>query len=114
MNLYSRMELSLGGMYHYAICAVQLQLVRRDSYLSTTQGVKKLKKLALPFFWNSKPETFKRESLLNTLADGGLNIINIRTKSIYQTTSAINRACKWVTIHCVTPRDWSLLGTKRD
>ena len=25
-----------------------------------------------------------------------------------------NRACKWVTIHGVTPRDWSLLGTKRD
>ena len=24
------------------------------------------------------------------------------------------RACKWVTIHGVTPRDWSLLGTKRD
>ena len=23
------------------------------------------------------------------------------------------RACKWVTIHGVTPRDWSLLGTKR-
>ena len=24
------------------------------------------------------------------------------------------RACKWVTIHGVTPRDWSLLGTKCD
>ena len=24
------------------------------------------------------------------------------------------RACKWVTIHGVTPRDWGLLGTKRD
>ena len=24
------------------------------------------------------------------------------------------RACKWVTIHGVTPRDWSLLWTKRD
>ena len=23
-----------------------------------------------------------------------------------------NRACKWVTIHGVTQRDWSLLGTK--
>ena len=27
---------------------------------------------------------------------------------------ACNRACKWVTMHGVTPRDWSLLGTKRD
>ena len=26
----------------------------------------------------------------------------------------INRACKWVTIHGETPRDWSLLGSKRD
>ena len=23
-----------------------------------------------------------------------------------------NRACKWVTIHGVAPRDWGLLGTK--
>ena len=23
-------------------------------------------------------------------------------------------ACKWVTTHGVTPREWSLLGTKRD
>ncbi|KAK2187888.1 hypothetical protein NP493_151g01029 [Ridgeia piscesae] len=30
------------------------------------------------------------------------------------TASVANRACKWVTIHDVTPRDWSLLGTKRD
>ena len=27
---------------------------------------------------------------------------------------SVNRACKWVTIHGVTPRDWSLLGTMRD
>ena len=27
---------------------------------------------------------------------------------------SVYRVCKWVTIHGVTPRDWSLLGTKRD
>ena len=28
--------------------------------------------------------------------------------------SCCNRTCKWVAIHGVTPRYWSLLGTKRD
>ena len=35
------------------------------------------------------------------------------TVFVYLPLSA-NRACKWVTIHGVTPHDWSLLGTKRD
>ena len=48
------------------------------------------KKLEFPFLWNSKPEALKRDSLLNTFADGGLNIIDIRTKSIYQTNYVIN------------------------
>jgi len=30
-----------------------------------------------PFLGNGKPEALKRESLLNTFADGGLNIVNI-------------------------------------
>ena len=29
-------------------------------------------------------------------------------------TLTYNRPCKWFTIYCVTPRDWNLLGTKRD
>ena len=37
-------------------------------------------KLAFPFLWNSKPEALKITSLLNTFADGGLNIIDIITK----------------------------------
>ena len=45
--------------------------------LSTKQGSEKL---AFPFLWNSKPEALKRKSLLNTFADGGLNIVNIRPK----------------------------------
>ena len=42
--------------------------------------VEKLKTMAYPFLWNSKPVALKRESLLNTFADGGLNIVDIRTK----------------------------------
>ena len=30
--------------------------------------------------WNSKLVALKRESLLNTFADGGLNVVYIRTK----------------------------------
>ena len=36
--------------------------------------------MAFPFLWNSKPETLKRKSLLNTFADEGLNVVDIRTK----------------------------------
>ena len=54
----------------------EVRLVRRESYLSTKQ----IKKLAHPFLWNSKPEALKRESLLNTFADGSVNIVYIRTK----------------------------------
>ena len=56
-----------------------VRLVRRESYLSTKQGGTK-KKLAYPFLCNSKPEALKRESLLNTFADGSVNIVYIRTK----------------------------------
>ena len=35
---------------------------------------------AFPFLWNSKPEALQRKSLLNTFADGGLNIVDLRTK----------------------------------
>ena len=41
---------------------------------------KKLNKLAFTFLWNNKPEALKRESLVNTYADGGLNIVDIKTK----------------------------------
>ena len=40
----------------------------------------KLDKLAFTFLWNNKPEALKRESLVNTYADGGLNIVHIKTK----------------------------------
>ena len=68
--------------YHPAICAVRLHLVHRESYLTTKQlkKVEKLKTMAYPFLWNSKPVALKRESLFNTFADGGLNIVDIRTK----------------------------------
>ena len=36
--------------------------------------------MAFPFLWNSKPEALKRKSLLNTFAEGGFNIVDIRTK----------------------------------
>jgi hypothetical protein len=42
--------------------------------------VETLKKMAYPFIWHSKPKALKRESLLNTFADEGLNIVDIRTK----------------------------------
>ena len=38
--------------------------------------------MAFPFLWNSKPEALKRKSLLNTFPDGGLNIVDIRTKIV--------------------------------
>ena len=67
---------------HPAICAVWLHLVHRESYLTTQQikKVEKLKTMAYPFLWNSKPVALKRESLLNTFADEGLDIVDIRTK----------------------------------
>ena len=36
--------------------------------------------MAFPYLWNSKPEALKRKSLLNTFADGVLNIVDLRTK----------------------------------
>ena len=60
---------------------MQSHLLHGDSDLSTKQCGKN---------WNNKPEFFKRALLLNTFADTGLNIIDIRTKYICQTTSAIN------------------------
>ena len=65
-----------------AYCAVRLHLVHRESYLTTKQlkKVEKVKTMAYPFLGNSKPVALKRESLLNTFADGGLNIVDIRTK----------------------------------
>ena len=39
--------------------------------------------MAFPFRWNSKPEAWKRKSRLNTFADGGINIVDIRTKIEY-------------------------------
>ena len=50
------------------------------SLTSVPNKVEQIKKLAYPFLWNSKPETLKRESLLNTFADGSVNIVYIRTK----------------------------------
>ena len=49
-------------------------------YQTIKKNVEKLKTMAYPFLWNSKPVALKRESLLNTFADGGLNIVDIRTK----------------------------------
>ena len=50
------------------------------SLTSVQNKVEQIKKLAHPFLWNSKPEALKRESLLNTFADGSVNIVYIRTK----------------------------------
>ena len=36
--------------------------------------------MAFPYIWYSEPEALKRKSLLNTFADGGLNIVDLRTK----------------------------------
>ena len=65
--------------YHPSICAVRLHLVHRESYLTTKQGGN-IENMAYPFIWHSKPKALKRESLLNTFADEGLNIVDIRTK----------------------------------
>ena len=72
MNLYSRRDLSFRGKCHPV---VELLLGRRDSRCQTI-----VNKLAFPFLWNSKPEALQRDSLLNVFADGGLNIIDIKTK----------------------------------
>ena len=62
--------------FHPAICAAQLHWVHREFYLSSKQGGK----IAFPVLWKSKPVALKRESLLNTSADGGLTIVDIITK----------------------------------
>ena len=42
------------------------------------------------------------------------NKVTVRDGVIRARSRLRNRACKWVTIHGVTPRGWSLLGSKRD
>jgi hypothetical protein len=81
VNLYSRRELSFRGK------SVILQTVLCSSiwYIGSLTPMpknvgKKLNKLAFTFLWNNKPEALKRESLVNTFADGGLNIVDIKTK----------------------------------
>ena len=49
-------------------------------YIGSVNSVPNKVKLAFPYFWNSKPEALKRKSLLNTFADGGLIIVDLRTK----------------------------------
>ena len=41
---------------------------------------KHLNKLVFLFLMNCKPEALKRESLLSKFVDGGLNIVDIKTK----------------------------------
>ena len=72
MNLYSRRDFSFRGKCHPA---VKLFLGHRDSQCQT-----RWTKVAFSFLWNSKPDALQRDSLLNTFADGGLNIIYIKTK----------------------------------
>ena len=81
VNLYSRRELSFRGK------SVILQTVLCSSiwYIGSLTSMpknvgEKLNKLAFTFLWNNKPEALKRESLLNTYANGGLNIVDIKTK----------------------------------
>ena len=50
------------------------------SLTSLPNKVETLKTMAYPFIWHIKPKALKMESLLNTFADGGLNIVDIRTK----------------------------------
>ena len=46
-------------------------------HVNTKQGGENF---AFPFLWNSKPEALIRKSVLNTFADRGLNIVDIKTK----------------------------------
>ena len=55
--------------------------------------------------WNSKLVALKRESLLNTFADGGLNVVDIRTKieslSVKQVLQLIKEhRAKWTFLLC--------------
>ena len=65
--------------YHPAICAV-LSIWYIGSLTSLPNKVETLKTMAYPFIWHIKPKALKMESLLNTFADGGLSIVDIRTK----------------------------------
>ena len=65
--------------YHPAICAVLLHLVHRESYLTAKQDGN-IENNGISIYLHIKPKALKMESLLNTFADGGLNIIDIRTK----------------------------------
>ena len=73
MNLYSRRDLSFRGKCNPASYAMKLFLGHRESQCQTRTN---LDKLAFPFLWYSKPEALQRESLLNTFADGCLNIVD--------------------------------------
>ena len=81
VNLYSRRDLSFRGesvILHTVLCSSIWYI---GSLASMPKKVEqKLNKLAFTFLWNNKPEALERESLLNTYADGGLNIVDIKTK----------------------------------
>ena len=65
---------------HCNLCCAAPFGTYRECLTSLPNKVETLKTMAYPFLWNSKPKALKRESLLNTFADGGLTIVDMRTK----------------------------------
>ena len=79
--LYRAVSLPQKNMSTYKVSSVLCGCIwYTGSLTSLPNKVETLKTMAYPFISHSKPKALKRESLLNTFADEGLNIVDIRTK----------------------------------
>jgi len=79
--LYSRRDLSFKGRSVILQAVLCTSIWYVGSLIAMPQRVEqKLNKLIFTFLWNKQPEALKRETLYNTFLNGGLNIIDIKTK----------------------------------
>ena len=79
--LYSRRDLSFRGRSVILKAVLCSSIWYVGSLILMPQSVeKRLNKLLFTFLWNSQPEALKREMLLNDFPNGGLNVIDIKTK----------------------------------
>jgi hypothetical protein len=81
VNLYSRRDLSLRGRSTILNVVLCSSIWYVGSLISMPEIVlKKINKLVFKFLWNNKPELIKRETLLNDYQQGGLKVVDIKSK----------------------------------
>ena len=81
VQLYSRRDLSFKGRSIILQAVLCSPIWYVGSLLLMPERVeKRLNKLIFTFLWNNQPEALKRETLYNTFLNGGLNIVDIKTK----------------------------------